>query len=244
MEYKHGVRQTPLWHELSSLDAAIEQYSQKAKAYYLNLDVIADNLDPEARKAREKELKDALKHLAHERRLAEVKVDVQTELEHYRQQGRSLFTGKRSEMAAGHAALAGDKHHPTEQLERFLRADGRPKPSLLHTAHHIVPGKGKTRAANRARLHIHRFAIRINDPDNGTWLVRKKKDVPHWSMPKSLGHLQYHTYNYETWVYESLRVWQSENAVRHRLRLMGRMLQEGNQPKQVTMPPDDTWDGK
>lgn len=244
MEYKHGARQTPLYHELSPLEAAIEEYSLKAKAYYRNLGTTANTTDPELRKAREKELKEALKHLAHERRLAEVKVDVQTELERYRQQGKSLLIGTRKEIAAGHAALAKDKYHPTAQLERFLRADGRPKPSSLHTAHHIVPGKGKTRAANRARLHIHRFAIRINDPDNGTWLVRHKKDVPHWSMPKSLSHLQYHTYNYETWIYESLRVWQSETSVRHRLKLLGRMLQEGNQPKQVRMPPDDTWNGK
>ena len=244
MEYKHGVRQAPLLHELSALESAIEHYSQKAKDYYRNLDTVTNTSDPEIRKAREKELAEALKHLAHERRLAEVRVDVQTELERYRQQGKQLLSGTRSEMAAGHAELAKDKHHPTEQLERFLRADGRPKPSSLHTAHHIVPGKGKTRAANRARLHIHRFAIRINDPDNGTWLVKNKKDVPHWSMPKSVGHLQYHTYNYETWVYESLRVWQSESAVRHRLRLIGRMLQEGNQPKQVRMPPDNTWDGR
>lgn len=244
MEYKHGSRQTLLLHEMSPLEAAIEEYAKKAKAHYRKLDNLAKTSDPENRKALEKELSTALKHLEHERRLAEVKVDVQTELENYRQEGKARLTGSRREMATGHAMLAKDKHHPTEQLERFLRADGRPKPSPAHTAHHIVPGKGKTRAANRARLHIHLFAIRINDPDNGTWLVRNKKDVPHWSMPKSLSHLQYHTYNYETWIYESLRVSQTEVAVRQRLRLLGRMLQEGNQPKQVRMPPDDTWNGK
>lgn len=125
-----------------------------------------------------------------------------------------------------------------------MRADGRPQPSSQHTAHHIIPGKGKTKLASRARLHIHRNGLRINDPDNGTWLVRKKSDTPHWSMPNSLGHLEYHTHNYEIWIYESIRFGRDEQSVRAKLSLIGRMLQEGNQPKHVTLPPDENWNGR
>ena len=125
-----------------------------------------------------------------------------------------------------------------------MKADGRPRPSLQHVAHHIVPGKGKTKTAALARLHIHRFGVRINDPDNGVWLVKNKMDTPHWSMPSAKSHLSIHTHNYETWVYNSVRITRSEQEARNKLCVLGKMLEYGTQPKQVTMPPDTGWNGK
>jgi hypothetical protein len=245
MEYKHGVRLTPLVHELSPLEAAIERYAQKAKHHFQQVSKADFSaMTPTERKEQEKALREALEHLEHERRLAEVTVEVQTELEHYRTQGRNATQGSFREAAVAQRALIAETHHPTKLLERYLRADGRPKPSAQHSAHHVVPGKGKTKAANRARLHIHGLGVRINDPDNGTWLVRHKRDTPHWSMPQSLAHLQYHTYNYETWIYRSVSLKRSEDTLRFKLRLLGRMLQQGNYPKHVTLPPDSSWDGK
>ncbi len=237
MEYEHGQRLTPLYHEMTPLEAAIERYSKQVSEYYKNNKTLTS---AEARKAKQ----EALKHLEQERRLAEIIVDVQTDLENYRASGRAATLGTRSEVNEKQIGLGLEKHHPTYYLAKYMRADGRPQPSSKHTAHHIIPGKGKTKLANRARLHMHRYGLRINDPDNGAWLVRKKSDTPHWSMPKSSGHLAYHTHNYEIWIYESIRVGRNEQAVRAKLGLLGQMLQDGNQPKQVTLPPDESWDGR
>jgi len=56
-----------------------------------------------------------------------------------------------------------------------MRAVPVPKPSANHTAHHIVPGKGKTKGAVRARIRLHLYGIRINDPGNGVWLPTYSK---------------------------------------------------------------------
>ncbi|WP_423838739.1 AHH domain-containing protein [Thalassolituus oleivorans] len=69
-----------------------------------------------------------------------------------------------------------EKHHPTQVLGRFMRAAGRPKPRPNFCAHHLVQGKGQTRFAYRARIHMHFNDIRINDPDNGAWMPRNKRD--------------------------------------------------------------------
>ncbi len=240
IEYASGVRVTSLPHEMTPLEAAIDSYSRKAQQYYKEITEL-DNTPArsETRMAREKKLKDALAHLETERKLAEAIVDVQTQVEFYRDQGRAL-----SKSADGRKVLHAEKHHPTKILAQQMRLNGDPKPSLKHTPHHIVPGVGKTKNANRARLHIHRYGVRINDGANGVWLVRKKSDTPHWSMPTSKSHLTIHTHNYETWIYQGVRINRSEAAVRQKLNIMGRMLQNNHQPKHVTMPPDPEWDGK
>lgn len=235
IEYVDGQRLTKLVHELSPLEAAIERYTEKARAYFLQ----GQNPDKsQTQVERDKKLSIALKHLEHERRLAEVIVTVQAQLEAYRAFGRE------QKGSVGRATLGAEAHHPAEILGKYLQADGRPKPSAQHVAHHIVPGKGKTKVAALARLHMHRFGVRINDPDNGVWLVRKKADTPHWSMPASKSHGTIHTHNYETWVYSAIRITRNEADTRRKLGLLGRMLEYGTQPKQVTMPPDSSWTGQ
>lgn len=235
IEYVNGRRVSKLAHELSPLEVAIERYCEKAKTYFQQercLDQGSTQIE------REKKLTAALKHLEHERRLAETIVGVQAQLEAYRAFGRGQAG------SSGRATLGAEAHHPTAVLGRFLQADGRPKPSAEHAAHHIVPGKGKTKVAALARLHIHRFGVRINDPDNGIWLVRKKSDTPHWSMPGSKSHSAIHTHNYETWIYNAIRITRSELDARKKLNVLGRMLEYGTQPKHVTMPPDASWTGQ
>lgn len=234
IEYLHGQRLTPLLHELSPLDLAINGYVEKAKVYFQ----IEKNFDKSVtREEREKKLNAAFQHLEHERMLAETIVCVQADLAAYQ------AFGKAQKGAAGRAVLASENHHPTKLLAKLMRAANKPKPSEQHTPHHIVIGKGRTKAAALARLHIHRYAIRINDPDNGVWLVKNKADTPHWSMPQSKNHLSIHINNYETWVLQSITIYRAENQIRQKLNILGRMLQHGTQPKQVTMPPDEAWNG-
>ena len=122
-------------------------------------------------------------------------------------------------------------------------AAGRPKPSPKHTPHHIAPGKDRTKAAYRARLHMHSLGIGVNDPDNGLWMIRLKANKGHWSMPEARSHLEIHTNNYESWIARHITSATDESTGRAKLRHLRNLLQNGNQPKEVTMPPDENWKG-
>lgn len=56
--------------------------------------------------------------------------------------------------------LKQESQHPTANLENHMCAV--PVPSPNHSAHHIVLDKDKTQDANRARIRMHLFGIRIN----------------------------------------------------------------------------------
>ena len=219
----------------SRIDTSIDQYKKQVDKYYKDFNE-AQNAPKDVKEARKKKVEAAHEWLEHERRLLEVKVDVLAQLQLYQEQGRKATKGGRSEVAIKQEALLGDKHHQSGgavELEKYMRAVPVPKPSGDHTAHHIVPGKGKTLDANRARVRMHLFGIRINDPDNGVWLPRYARHTPHWSMPDSKGHLEYHTEGYESWVLKKLKVKSGELAIRHELKLIGQILQENNIPKEA-----------
>jgi hypothetical protein len=244
VDYLHGVRLAPNYHELSPLDAAISNFEQQARKYHRKKNSFSGAQEtPEQRKQREAELQSALKHLEQERRIALVTADVQVKLESYRNQFHSKNSITRLERQNNRSGMLGEKHHPTEALAKFMRAEGRPQPSPKHTAHHIVPGKGKTAFAVQARINLHMYDIRINDPSNGVWLIRLVVDKGHWSMPDSKSHLEIHTHNYEKWVFSSTKIAMDENSMRASLRRVRLLLESGKQPDKVTMPPDDSWGG-
>lgn len=130
--------------------------------------------------------------------------------------------------------MANEKHHPTPVLASFLRADGRAQPSPNFTAHHLVQGVGKTERAAMTRINLHFYNVRINDPDNGVWLPRTKKNEGHWAMPSAPAHSEIHTHNYETWVAASVSDVGNEMM----------LLRDGRQPMQVTQKPDAKWSGQ
>lgn len=112
-----------------------------------------------------------------------------------------------------------------------MRAEGQIKPSHKHTAHHIVPGKGKLEMVTaQTRIHLHLHGIRINDPANGVYLIHNDADTPHWSMPNSRGHRKYHTHEYERWVSQKVRTQTNIDYIKTQLQLIGRILQD-NEPK-------------
>ena len=130
-----------------------------------------------------------------------------------------------------------EDHHPASVLADNMRMDGRPKPSSKHAPHHIVPGRGKTHFSNDVRVAMHLMEIRISDPDNGVWLVHYPKDAPHWSLPLAKAHLSIHTYNYERWIHDRLIGLPTDMIFRGMLFQIRSMLEEGNQPPEITMPP-------
>ncbi|AQT61459.1 AHH domain-containing protein [Cellvibrio sp. PSBB023] len=235
MGFLHGVSTDARYDEMSPLDRALEAYQHKAKKYFKKLNQL-ESAPQDVRERRKQELAAVKVHLEHERRLMESIADVQAQLEIYRDFGRQAIhvAGQsRADSSSRQNSMLAEEHHPTDQLEAFMRAVPNPKPSPNHTAHHITPGKGKTKFAYRARVRMHVLGVRINDPDNGVWLPRFAKHTPHWSMPEALGHLQYHTEGYEKWVADKLQGRSSESALRLELQLIGQRLQENNLPPET-----------
>lgn len=228
MEYLNGKRMTKLYHEMSPLEAAIQRHEDQVKKYY---SLKNESLSmPKAE--REQKLKEALDYLKHERMHLEAIAVVQSDLTEYRKAGNEAVLGNDSQRSAALTVMSSEKHHPTVVLERFMRAEGVPKPSRHHTAHHVLPGSGQynKRAISRARVHVHIRGIRINDPVNGVYLVSKDKLTPHWSMPGSRGHLKYHTSDYELYVSNKVRGVQGVDQITTTLQVIGRLLQQ-HEPK-------------
>lgn len=230
IEYHNGVRVTKHAHEMTPLEAAIQGYEQMAKEHFSKPDNITLN-----ERERQEECAKALKCLDAERAKINTLIDIQSQLEVYREAGIGATQGSLGERADALSMMESEKHHPTEVLEKYMRAEGVPKPSPLHTAHHIVPGKGKLKAVTaRTRLHLHAHGIRINDPANGVYLVHKDRDTPHWSMPNSRGHLKYHTHEYEDWISKRLQRFNHIDVIKTQLQVIGRILQE-NEPKEAIL---------
>lgn len=99
--------------------------------------------------------------------------------------------------------LAREKHHPTKTLRKNLFAAGEPKPSPIHEAHHIIPGKGRYLQYQMmiCRLNLHSYGIGIHDPLNGMWLRNYEKNKPDdWATPEASGHRSLHCTEYERWI--------------------------------------------
>jgi hypothetical protein len=245
MSHLHGQRLTPHYHEMTSFERRLAHLDKLAIKYHQKKAKLAVCLNetPEQRLARTAEMKADYHHLQQELRFAETIGEVEVRLQEYRLGGRSSDGEGRAESRAKRQIMERESHHSTEVLEGFLRVVGRPKPSAKHTAHHIVPGIGKTIFATRARARLHFHCVRINDPDNGVWMVRYKRDKEHWSMSKANSHLEIHTKNYEGWVYRIVNAAFNETELRAGLRRIGKLLEKGRQPKEITMPPDESWVG-
>lgn len=242
---EQGASPLASYHELTPLEQAIARFEEKAKAYYSKQSKIPPVLEtPEQKLAREKASYEALKHLQSEKRLAMVQVQVQSRLEEYRSLWRASDTHSRGEKKEMRQAMLNEKHHPTKVLATFMRASGRPQPAQNFTAHHLVPGRGRTERAAMARVTLHFYNIRINDPDNGVWLPRTKKDKGHWAMPSAPAHAEIHTHNYELWIAANITDGGSEAMLRARLQRLRFLLRDGRQPERVTQRPDSSWSGK
>lgn len=237
IEYLNGQRMTRLIHEMTPLEMAIHSYEEAAHKTIDRHQKLAKQHFSENKtrteKEREEELKECLRFLELERLKLEKISDVQGQLAMYRASALKATQGTTAERTTEIRRLELEEHHPTEDLEAYMRAEGIPKPSSKHSAHHIVPGKGKEQVINgRTRLHLHRYGIGINDPANGVYLLGKDEFTPHWSMPLSRGHKKYHTKPYETWVSNRVRSLKNIDAIKTQLQIIGRILQQ-NEPKNI-----------
>lgn len=246
MDYLHGKRLTLLIHEMTPFERRLAEFDKACRNFHKTRSDIAKNKvePPEQKQARLNDMNSELAHLNRERRFVETMAVIQAGLDNYRERLRVNKEDTNESKVSKRKLMHREAHHGTEVLEEYLRADGRPKPSPKHTAHHIIPGKGKTPHTNLARIQLHLHGLRINDPDNGVWMFRYKNQAGHWSMPNAKSHSEIHTHNYEFWVYTSIRAASNESMMRNSLRKIRGMLESGTQPSHVTMPPDKTWKGK
>lgn len=228
LEYRNGVRISKLTHEMSPLERAIQSYEEKAEKYY-SMDNPNLHFTKEEREIKKKE---AMRELAIQRRHLETIGEVHALLEAYREGNMKIKAGSNTDRKKALATMKNESHHPTELLEKLMRAEGHPKPSSRHTAHHILPGSGQYEKVMiaRARTHIHTHGIGINDPANGVYLLTKDEYTPHYSMPASRGHLKYHTRDYEKWVSLRIRQLTHIDIIKTQLQVIGRLLQH-NEPK-------------
>lgn len=233
MEYSHGVRVTAHYHEASPLERAIQNFEKKAFSYHNKTENIPTNETPASRLKREQDLNDALKHLKQERLHIKTLAQIQERLEEYRKQASTMT---RSD-------FRNENYHPAKKLASNLRASGRPQPNQNHSPHHIIMGKGRTQGMADARLLMFLYKIRINDPDNGTWMPRHLKDKGHWSMPRCPAHSEIHGHNYEIWISTLTQIAMNEKVFRATLLRIRSLLRDGRQPQQVTQPKKPDWDG-
>jgi len=234
IEYVNGRRVSKFLYELSPLDSAIQRYEENIKRHKKQVksaptdQLKAGSSTYETRDSLEKK---ALEFLDKEARGLEKLSSVYAQLEAYRAQGEAALSKNATTARKALNRSTSESHHPTDDLEKYMMAEGVPKPSALHTAHHIVPGAGRLPTVTTAtRLHIHRNGIRINDPANGVYLLHKDEYTPHWSMPKSRGHLTYHTKQYEQFLNSRITGLRGMDVIKTQLQVIGRLLQQ-NEPK-------------
>ncbi|TNC83910.1 MAG: hypothetical protein CSH37_12625 [Thalassolituus sp.] len=228
LEYKNGVRITKFAHEKDAFEAALDGYEHRLKTYY------ASSSRTETEDERRRAVAEAMSFLNIERAKLSTIASLQDQLRDYRTQGMKA-TSDNSDMwsrAEAFDVLQAESHHGyngVRVLERNMAAEGVPKPSSRHTAHHICPGKGKLPAISRqTRVHLHTHGIRINDPANGVYLMTRDKETPHWSMPDSRGHKTYHTEDYERLVWERLSHLNGQDKIKTQLQVIGRLMQQNN----------------
>ena len=119
--------------------------------------------------------------------------------------------------------LQSEDHSPS-RLSRHIRATGETRPQNV-SAHAIVSGSHREAAA--ARRILAKFKIRIDDPDNGVYLPRDHRFMPHEDMPDAANHSEIHTREYYINATNILSTATTELECRTALRLIARKLKEG-----------------
>lgn len=218
MEYDHGVRVTPLVHEMTPLECGILEYQRQVEQYHR--DKAATNGTDEDRRTNEEELTKRRAFLDGRRRDLVTQAKVQEGLDKYRRKARR----------EDNDWIYDEEHHPTGLLVKFMESEGDVKPAENCAAHHIIPGRGwRTADQVDARLNLHDYDIGINDPVNGVWLPAGFADVPHFiqSLKHALPHAPLHTKKYEAWASLHIEAAHDETTAKVALKRMRQKLLSG-----------------
>ena len=116
------------------------------------------------------------------------------------------------------------EEHDAKRLSRHIKATGISRPPNV-AAHAIVSGSHPE--AKAARRILAKFKIRIDDPDNGVYLPRDSRFIPHEKMPDAANHAKLHTSEYYLNITSILRQSTSASDCRVALRSIAKKLRNG-----------------
>lgn len=237
MEYANGRRLTPLYHENENpFERRLAEFRTKANQYYSQS--VSEGETSEQKDARLWQKKSDFAHLKREAAHINTLGFICARMECYQKNNRAQPGETAQEARTRQKRLKGEAHHPSLGLERNMRAQGRPQSSTRHAAHHVVPGRGWTENANKARVHMHLLGIGINDADNGAWMERKKPfKAHHWLESHASAHRESHTKSYELWLWNKVQQSTTEAEMRINLQTISGMLEAGCQPRYIRYSP-------
>jgi hypothetical protein len=145
------------------------------------------------------------------------KARLQAKLESFRREGADM-TG----------FFLATEVHSSSLLGEFLRCVGFPRPGLRWEAHHIVSGEHKEARATRALLADEDVKMRIDDPENGCWMPKNKKDARPTMYPNAVPHSRIHREKYYDWIFNMLMNVESWNPAKSVLNMVRTQLLHGN----------------
>ncbi len=112
-----------------------------------------------------------------------------------------------------------------KDLRKNMVADGQNEPAFKNAAHHIVESTDSSRHMVKARAHLKKMGIDINDSSNGIFLARssrvQKQVSPGSKWSRAYPHSRVHTKRYKRFVWKSIKganTKQSTNLVLQRIR--------------------------
>ncbi len=118
--------------------------------------------------------------------------------------------------------------HSSKLLGEFLRCIDFKRPGLGWEAHHIVSGEHKEAAAARALLSDEDIKMRIDDPENGCWMPKTKKDARPTVYPNAIPHCRIHRERYYNWIFNMLMNVESWGQTKAVLNMVRAQLLDGN----------------
>lgn len=222
------------------LERAIYEFEVKCDNYFKGTNRIPNKETESEKKKRLQDWAKARKHLNDQRLTLNSLVKLEAELKKYRKELGFCTTSEFVEKATK------EKHHPTAKLVANLYANGEPKPSTEHRPHHIIPGKGRWLKDEliQTRLLMHLSGIRINDPKNGVWLPKGKKNETHWATPERPNHGALHGKNYEKWLTVELNTKIHGKPFENQLNKIKSGIKTGLYNVKIVEPKDESWNGR
>jgi hypothetical protein len=85
-----------------------------------------------------------------------------------------------------------------------MRAIGLVRLGANWEAHHLISGSHKEAMGARAILADEEIKMGIDDPDNGCWMPKTKKDARPTIYPNAIPHSRIHREKYYNWIFNLL----------------------------------------
>ncbi|MGI9282115.1 MAG: AHH domain-containing protein [Endozoicomonas sp.] len=118
--------------------------------------------------------------------------------------------------------------HSSSLLGEFMRAVGMQRPGPRWEAHHIVSGDHKEATPARAVMAQDDIKMRIDDPSNGCWMPKTKKDARPTIYPNAIPHTRIHREKYYEWIFNMLMVVESFENVEAIFKTVRAQILHGN----------------